>query len=213
MALPRVQSCVSCVRVGPGAGGAVPAPDNCSPQGPALLGLCPLLTASTWPRVPQSNGEEGRGFCEALGSKGSMNSRVRCYIWGEERADPTLPLFLPFPFLVHPLLSIPLLLRCPYIMHPTILCPHSTCGEKPGYRLTKDSASSLTLAREAGPNLQKFDVVHSASHPRPHNLPVKAMGETAAPAPRLGWGLDVGVQPQFPRVTSPRFPAVKFGQL
>lgn len=76
----------------------------------------------------------------------------------------------------------------------TILCPHSTYREKPGYRLMKDSASSLTLAQEAGPNLQKFSVIHSTSHPPPDNLPVKPMGERAAPAPRLSWETGLGVR-------------------
>lgn len=141
-----------------------------------------------WPKVLRSSTGEGWEFCEALGSKGSVCNRARCQILGEERGHLTLSTsFLPLSFScsfssLHP---PPAQMSIHYAS--TILCPHSTCGEKPGYRLMKVSASSLTLAQEAGHNLQKLNVIHSTSHLPPRSLPLKPVGERAAPAPRLSW--------------------------
>lgn len=165
-----------------------------SPRGATLLGLCLCVTARRQGlslvglKDPQSSSEEGREFCEALGSKRSMCSRGRSQIWDEEGGDPTPSTSFPplsFPHSFSSLHPPPAHMSIHYAS--TILCPHSACGEKPGYRLMKDSASSLTLAREAGHNLQKFHVIHSTSHPPPHNLTLKPMGERTAPAPRLNW--------------------------
>lgn len=182
-----MQSCLSCAQVCPGAKGY-------NPRGAALPGLCPRVTSRPQglPLVglkdPQSSAEVGREFRETLGSKRSMCSRGRSQIQDEEGGDPTLSISfspLSFPHSFSSLHPPPAHMSIHYAS--TILCPHSACGEKPGYRLMKDSASSLTLAREAGHNLQKFNVIHSTSHPPPHNLTLKPMGERTAPVPQLNW--------------------------